>query len=212
MVRGGGGARLLDTYEIERKPVALRNAASSTSNFKVLTSPRNCAPILDKTPQGEAARRAIGEQFADAMQASYWEPSGIQMGYSYAGSPIVIGDGTPAPVEQPRYVQSTRPGGRAPHAWLGGGRSMLDGFGRGFVLVHFARASDSEAELLEIVAKGCGMPLQHCPVSRANESISSLYEQPLVLVRPDGHVAWRGERVADAKQLIDTVRGALIAS
>jgi uncharacterized protein YfaP (DUF2135 family) len=38
---------------------------------------------------------------------------------------------------------------------------------------------------------------------------AELYVQPLVLVRPDGHVAWRGSEIpGDAIGLIDTVRGA----
>jgi hypothetical protein len=41
-----------------------------------------------------------------------------------------------------------------------------------------------------------------------NEEAAALYERRLVLVRPDRHVAWRGDVVpADAVQLIDTVRG-----
>ena len=43
-----------------------------------------------------------------------------------------------------------------------------------------------------------------------NEEAAALYERDLVLVRPDGHVAWRGDGVpADAGQIIDKVRGAL---
>ena len=206
VIRGWGGPRLLDTYEIERKPVALRNAASSTSNFKVLTSPKNCAHILDETPEGENARREIGAQFAAAMKASYWEPSGIQMGYSYAGSPIVMDDGTPAPAEQPRYMQSARPGGRAPHAWIADGRSTLDLFGHGLVLLQFPRASQCDGHALAGAAQARGVPFETRTI--ANPNTAALYEKPLTLVRPDGHVAWRGERVDDAQRIIDTVRGA----
>jgi hypothetical protein len=40
-------------------------------------------------------------------------------------------------------------------------------------------------------------------------ALAGLYEAPLALVRPDQHVAWRGERApADAAGLIDVVRGA----
>lgn len=206
MIKGWGGPQLLASYEIERKPVALRNAASSTHNFKVLTSPANCAHILDETSEGEATRCQIGAEFTAAMQASYWEPSGIQMGYSYAGSPLVIDDGTRAPVEQPRYMPSARPGGRAPHAWLADGSSTLDLFGKTFVLLHFPPAREADVSLLEAAAKQCGMPLRSRAIS--DPAVGELYEQPLVLVRPDGHVAWRGSTVKHTEHIINTVRGA----
>lgn len=42
-----------------------------------------------------------------------------------------------------------------------------------------------------------------------SEAAARLYEQDLVLVRPDGHVAWRAdEPPADPLGIIDTVRGA----
>lgn len=206
LIKGWGGPRLVGTYEIERKPVALRNAASSTSNFKVLTSPKNCVHILDQTAAGAAARRQISAEFTAAMKASYWEPSGIQMGYRYDHSPLCIADGTAAPAEQPRYLQSARPGGRAPHAWLDDGRSTLDLFGRGFTLLYFLRAGERDVSLLESAAKARGVPLLVHPI--VERAIADLYEMPLVLVRPDGHVAWRGRRVDDAVRIIDAVRGA----
>ena len=206
MIKGWGGPRLPGSYEIERKPVALRNAASSTSNFRVLTSAGHCAHILEDSAQGDAARRRIGAEYAAAMKASYWEPSGIQMGYHYEASPIVIGDGTPEPAEAPRYVPCARPGARAPHAWLAPGYSTLDLFGRGFTLLQFGGAGVADAEGLEAAARACGLPLRTHRIASAQ--IASLYEMPLVLVRPDGHVAWRGEQVNNAQAIIDTVRGA----
>ena len=206
LLSGWGGEELIPSYEVERKPVAVRNAASSTSNFKVLTSPKNCAQILDKTEEGERTRREISAQFTEAMRASYWEPSGIQMGYRYEGSPIVVEDGTPPPADQPKYVQTSRPGARAPHAWLADGRSMLDLFGKGFVLLAFPQAEDADIDRLKAAAADCRMPLQ---VQRLDDKqIAGLYEMPLVLVRPDGHVAWRGSAVDDGQRIVDLVRGA----
>ncbi len=206
LIQGWGDERLLESYEIERKPVALRNAASSTDNFKVLTSPKNCAAILDDTEEGARTREKISAEFTSAMRASYWEPSGIQMGYRYDGSPVVAHDGSPLPQEQHKYVQTARPGARAPHAWLEEGRSTLDLFGRDFVLMTFSGAKHSDIQALSNAAKNRGVPLQVQTI--ADTAIATLYEVPLVLVRPDGHVAWRGSAVTDASLIIDTVRGA----
>ena len=206
MLAGWGGARLLDSYEIERKPIAKRNASASTSNLGALSSPKNCARILDQTEEGARVRQEIGAAFSAAMRASYWEPSGLQLGYRYDDSPVCIPDGTPAPEDTPRYIPTARPGGRAPHAWLAEGRSTLDLFGRDFALLCFPGAPEKDIAGLKSAAQRRAVPLSVTKI--ANAEIAQLYEQPLALVRPDGHVAWRGSRVEDAQAIIDTVRGA----
>ena len=52
-----------------------------------------------------------------------------------------------------------------------------------------------------------GVPLEVVDLHHANAA--AIYENPLVLVRPDGHVAWRGDSLPDdVGSLIDHVRGA----
>jgi 2-polyprenyl-6-methoxyphenol hydroxylase-like FAD-dependent oxidoreductase len=208
MIEGWGGPHLIDSYEIERKPVAIRNATSSTDNFKVLTSPANCSAILDDGVEGDNARSRISASFAAAMQARYWDPSGIQMGYRYDDSPICIPDGSPAPPDQAKYMQTARPGARAPHAWLADGRSTLDLFGRDFTLLRFPGAQQQAIDDFTTAAQQRGVPLSVHTLTDAG--IAQLYASPLVLVRPDGHVAWRGNDVnkGDAIRIIDTARGA----
>jgi hypothetical protein len=41
----------------------------------------------------------------------------------------------------------------------------------------------------------------------ADHEIARLYEQPMVLVRPDGHVAWRGKHPGNEQVIVDTARG-----
>jgi hypothetical protein len=86
------------------------------------------------------------------------------------------------------------------------GRSTLDLFGRGFTLLCFDGAPRGDVAKLETAARQCGMPLSVVQIDDAQTA--ALYEQPLALVRPDGHVAWRGSTVADAVRIVDTVRGA----
>jgi hypothetical protein len=140
------------------------------------------------------------------MRASYWEPSGIQMGYCYEGSPICIEDGSVMPDTGPRYVQNARPGARAPHAWLNEGRSTLDLFGHGFVLLQLSGVRAADARAIDAAARERGIPVNAHVFD--NKDLCNLYAAPLVLIRPDGHVAWRGDSVEDARRIIDTVRGA----
>ena len=129
------------------------------------------------------------------------------MGYRYEGSPIVVPDGTPRPpLEVSTYTPTARPGSRAPHVWLPDGRSMLDLFGRGFVLLRFGPQAPA-ASALQSAARSAGLPLAVIDID--HEEAARLYERRLVLVRPDGQVAWRGDALPqDCAALVDQVRGA----
>src|SRR4029077_8326009 len=102
----------------------------------------------------------------------------------YETSPICIADDSPPPDDPENFTPSAHPGCRAPHVWLRDGRSMLDLFGRCFVLLNFGEA---ETTSLEKIAAVRGVPLT---VTVCDEpEAAALYERRLVLVRPDGHVA-----------------------
>jgi len=137
-----------------------------------------------------------------------WFMNGYHLGYRYDDSPIVVPDGTPAPpLEGKTYTQIARPGARAPHVWLADGRSTLDLFGRGFVLLRLGAGAPT-GEGLTRAARARSLPLE-VVVIEAPE-VLKVYERRLVLVRPDGHVAWRADaEPADAGAIIDRVRGNL---
>jgi hypothetical protein len=89
---------------------------------------------------------------------------------------------------------------------LAGGRSTLDLFGRGFVLLALA-ANAREAVPLAAAAERARVPLEVIELDDADAR--RIYERALVLVRPDGHVAWHGDRApANAAAIIERVRGA----
>jgi 2-polyprenyl-6-methoxyphenol hydroxylase-like FAD-dependent oxidoreductase len=206
-VQGWGGTGLLESYEVERRPVGIRNARWSSGNFKKWKSNKASWPkLLEDSPEGQLCRDEVGQQFLSSLHDE-WVSWGIQLGYRYEGSPIVVPDGTPPNEDTPgEYEQTSRPGSRAPHAWLSKGKSTIDLFGNGFVLLDFG-ADAADADALAGAARERGVPLEVIAID--NQAIADLYERKLVLVRPDGHVAWRGDTLAmDALELVDTVRGA----
>ncbi|MDP4594342.1 MAG: hypothetical protein NWT00_07235 [Beijerinckiaceae bacterium] len=104
------------------------------------------------------------------------------------------------------YEQTSRPGSRAPHVWLKDGTSTLDYFGRGFVLMRLG-ADAPDVSAFQQAATAAGVPLT--VVNNVEPDVVTAYERKLVLVRPDGHSAWRGDGVPDDPQaIIDCVRGA----
>ncbi len=206
MIEGWGGDGLLDSYTRERQPIGARNVAEGSGNLRRMLSVGAHPDIADATAQGAATRAKVGGEFTEMMRRE-WFTLGIHLGYRYEGSPICWPDGTAPPADDPKaYVPVARPGHRAPHAWLADGRSTLDLFGRGFTLLGFGAAADEAAPLLD-TARERKVPMSFAAI--AEPPIAALYERKFVLVRPDGHVAWRGDRMPeDALRLIDVVRGA----
>ena len=104
------------------------------------------------------------------------------------------------------YRPSTRPGARAPHARLADGRSTLDLFGRGFTLM---KLSDDAPDASAFEAAFASRRVPFAAVTLDDPEIAALYERRLVLVRPDGHVGWRGDTLpSDPLAIVDRVRGA----
>ena len=151
-------------------------------------------------------RERVGSELVSNI-ALMFRTEGLQLGYAYDGSSICIPDGTdPAPDEIETCHQNARPGSRAPHAWLADGRSILDLFGEGFVLLTMAQTGSDLGKLVG-PADAAGMPLKIAAIN--DLEIAALYGASLVLVRPDGHVAWRGDKLPDdGATVINRVRGA----
>ncbi len=205
LLAGWGGDGLLDAYSIERRRVALRNSAASTRNYGAWVGGIDFSGVLLDGPDGDAARREIGAQLSRSLYPE-WNSYGVAMGYRYDGSPAIVADGADPTQDDPsEYVQTARPGHRAPHVWLDDQRSTLDLFGRGPVLLRFPGAPDP-APLVDAAGQR-GVPLE--VVDLEAPDVAAAYERRLVLVRPDGHVAWRDDRLPDDPgALLDIVRGA----
>lgn len=204
---GWGGSDLIASYDAERRPVGARNVTMATAYYasnKAFDEPLDA--IVDPTPEGATLRSRVAEHIRTKIALTF-RTIGLQIGYRYDGSPICVPDGTPAPADAPDvYIPTTRPGARAPHVALAAGRSTLDCFGHGFTLVR-TTADTPDPRALEAAAAAVGLPLK-C-VSLDDPTVARVYERRLVLVRPDGHVAWRGNWLpAEPSTVIDRVRGA----
>jgi len=207
VLNGWGGEALLDSYFAERQPVAIRNNEEATANFKKLAELPSGEDIDKDTPAGDALRAKAQDVVENGGYNEEYEQEGVTVGYRYDTSPICVDDdsGFPA-LTITEYVQSARPGARAPHVWLPDGRSTLDLFGKDFTLLRLGNDAPDAGGLIAASA-ACSMPLRVEHV--LNEDARSLYDCALCLVRPDGHVAWRGDMdPANATAIIDTVRGA----
>ncbi|RZQ60811.1 FAD-dependent monooxygenase [Amycolatopsis suaedae] len=207
-LHGWGGPGLLDSYEAERRPIAVRNIAASRKAsagrraWRKLWRPE----ITEDTPAGHAARRALAAT-ADRKQRLSNDLYGIELGYRYLGSPIVSNEDDEGPdPDSFDYTPTTCPGARLPHTWLDDGRPLQDLIGRGFTLLRTGAGRAADAGPLALAFARLGAPFRVCDPATADAT--EVYGDGLLLLRPDLHIAWRGDRVpADAGALARLVTG-----
>ena len=190
VLQGWAPAALLATYDLERQPLGVRNTSRARAFAHAIGNFLPDPNLEASGPAGEAARRAAGAFLGEHLEREFNIP-GITFGGRYDGSPIIVADGTaPPPDEVNRYVPTACPGGRAPHAWLADGRSLFDGLGPDFtVLVMKPDAADAHGVARHAQASGVPVSVLHLD----SEELREAYGADLGLIRPDQHVAWRGD-------------------
>ena len=202
VIHGWAGKELLRSYESERRAVAARTIRDAAMNGKALAHDFAGADLAAEGVVGAAARAAAKN--ALEVKRSEFHALGLVLGYNYADSAVVTGDGSLPPAEDAiRYEPSTVPGCLLPHYWLEENQSLYDVLGDGFTLLLDAARfvdghGDAELRMLAESAAGLGVPLAIRTVSSASvREFSTLWEARALLVRPDQHIAWRGDHVAD---------------
>ncbi|SFM92639.1 FAD-dependent monooxygenase [Variovorax sp. OV329] len=183
VLRGQAGSALLDSYDSERRPIGQANADFSHGNTM-------------RFVQLEEAYRAKNLQAIEFWIKDTFHHShsiGLGLGFSYEDG-AVIPDGTaPRGLTLSRYDPTDRPGARFPHFWLDLARqhSTLDLFDRDFVLVHGPQSADWAAVARDVGGRlGVRVATHQLPSVDSRDGLD-MGLHGAVLVRPDGHVAWR---------------------
>jgi hypothetical protein len=203
-IKGIGGPALLKSYELERKPAAVRNTGFARAFADSLGLFRPKDGLENEGAEGEALRAEAGTYLTQHGQKEFNIP-GITFGTRYNESPIIVSeDKEPPPDSANEYIPTAQPGGRAPHLWLGDGRSLYDTFGFEWTLLRLG-SSTSSVDLLVSEAKAARVDLKIVDIP--SEDARQLYEAPLALIRPDQIVAWRGSRQEDAIAVLPLVLG-----
>jgi len=160
-------------------------------------------------PAGDVIRAAIGREACD-LNAQQYCCDGLNFGYFYDRSPIIAYDGATQPAYTPYdFSPSSVPGCRAPHLWLYGDRSLYDALGRDYTLLRLVPGASIAAITAATARRRVPLTVVDIDVPDAR----TLYGRNLALVRPDQHVAWRGDEApTECIQLIDQVRGATTAT
>ncbi|MGE4429716.1 MAG: FAD-dependent monooxygenase [Sphingobium sp.] len=195
LVQGWGGETLLTAYEEERRPTAWMHLEASQrhlgTRIDIHTRYANYDKLDDDTPEGEAQRRELGayiENIGNAENASW----GVEWGYRYDHSPIISYDGEAPEFEPVDYRPNTCPGARLPHIFLEPGVSIHDRLGSYFTAISL---DGSDLGAFAQAAQAQNIPLETLILDRPD--LLSVYEKPILLVRPDQHIAWRGEALPE---------------
>ncbi|MFK7793673.1 MAG: FAD-dependent oxidoreductase [Devosiaceae bacterium] len=227
VIKGEAGEALLDSYSEERAPIAkqiVTRANQSIGEFGPIfeslgltesTDPEIMQANMDKrcdaNMDAEQQRAAIRE--AIAFKKYEFDAHGVEMNQRYKSNAILT-DGQMEPAfeldAELHYQPTTWPGARIPHAWVydqdGAKHSTLDLVGQGQFTILTGINGAPWAEAAKVVSKAMGLDIRthvigprrdiidhHGDWARARE----VNEAGCVLVRPDQHVAWRADDMAD---------------
>lgn len=204
VIKGTAQPQLLDSYELERKPLAVRNT-SYARQFADSIGLFDADPQLEAaTSEGEQARRLASDYLNGHVRREFNIP-GVTFGGRYDQSPLIVTDGTHAPEDAANtYTPSACPGGRPPHAWMPDGSSLFDSFNFEWTLLVLGQATENTEKFVQAAAKH-GLDLK--VVRHSSSELAQLYEAHLVLIRPDQIVAWRGGNAIHAEAILKQTCG-----
>ncbi|MGI4881381.1 MAG: FAD-dependent oxidoreductase [Janthinobacterium lividum] len=194
-IKGWGGEAILDAHERERLPITEQVSRFAMGHAQGAIRERTTIPpeATEDSMAGDAARQRIGAA-AYALNVQQFACAGLNYGYFYTDSPLIVADDEEAPsYTMYDYTPSTVPGCRTPHLWLSDGRSLYDVVGPDYTLLRFDRRIDA-APLVEAAA-AAGLPLHVLDID--TKKLPEPYSHPLLINRPDNHVAWRGNHLPD---------------
>ena len=231
VLRGQAGPELLETYSVERAPVArqiVTRANQSGREFGQLFEALGITTAVDEgemiarieerkdnTPSGAAKRAAI--QAAMEIKKYEFNAHGVEMGQFYESSAVVSDGSTRAqPTRDPElyYQPSTVPGSPLPHVWVGNSRdkySTLDLAPSTQFTVITGVTGQAWADAAAAVAEKLGLDVRAVVIGPGLE-MSDLYfdwararevdEDGVVLVRPDKIIAWRSQSMVDDPEAV----------
>ena len=193
-LEGWAAPRALSAYEKERHPITEQVSRFAMNHAHAMSQRRRQIPenLEEDSPAGQAARAAFGQDLYDLNVQQYC-CAGLNFGYYYDQSPVIVYDEERAPdYSMGSFQSSSVPGCRAPHFWLSDGRSVYDALGPAYTLLCFTSPLCDTVDALKRQAAIARMPLTVLDVS-SQADVPPEYRHAFVLVRSDAHTVWRGD-------------------
>lgn len=226
VLKGLAGPKLLDSYSVERAPVAKQIVTRANQSieefgpiFKALGLLDSIDPVkmqenmdarCDDTAAAEAQREAIRK--AIAFKVYEFDAHGVDMNQRYHSDAVVTDGELEPPYARDRelhYHPTTWPGAKLPHVWVYGsdGRkvSTLDLAGKGRFAIFTGIGGEGWIKAARTVGKELGLDIAGFVIGPRQDfedyagdwaNTREVRDSGIVLVRPDQHVAWRREAIA----------------
>ncbi len=225
VIKDKAGAELLDTYSIERSPIAKQIVTRANQSiaefgpiFEALGLTDTQDPVKMKenmderkqnSPKAEKQRQALRE--AIAFKKYEFDAHGVEMNHRYKSNSVLTeGDKEPEFKKDKElfYQPTTYPGARIPHAWVydktGLKHSLLDLCGKGNFSIFTGIGGEQWLKAVKNIETQLGIKIQ-CNIigpdqdfeDHAGEwsSIREISDSGLILVRPDQHICWRSKEM-----------------
>ena len=223
VIKDKAGAELLDTYSIERSPIAKQivtranqsiaefgpifEALGLTDTQDPVKMKKNMDERKQNSPKAEKQRQALRE--AIAFKKYEFDAHGVEMNHRYKSNSVLTeGDKEPEFKKDKElfYQPTTYPGARIPHAWVydktGVKHSLLDLCGKGNFSIFTGIGGEEWLKAAKNIETQLGIKIQ-CNIigpdqdfeDHAGEwsSIREISDSGLILVRPDQHICWRSK-------------------
>ena len=223
VIKDKAGVELLDTYSIERSPIAKQIVTRANQSiaefgpiFEALGLTNTQDPVKMKknmderkqnSPKAEKQRQALRE--AIAFKKYEFDAHGVEMNHRYKSNSVLTeGDKEPEFKKDKElfYQPTTYPGSRIPHAWVydktGVKHSLLDLCGKGNFSLFTGIGGEEWLKAAKNIETQLGIKIQ-CNIigpdqdfeDHAGEwsSIREISDSGLILVRPDQHICWRSK-------------------
>lgn len=226
VLKGKANASLLDSYDTERNPIAKQIVERANKSidefgpiFEALGLTNTNDPEVMKAHMEErkgnndkAAEQRRRLQETINFKSYEFNCHGVEMNQRYESNAIVS-DGTPEPAwkrdHELYYQASTRPGAHLPHVWLGQNEhkiSTLDLAGKGNFTLFTGIGGNTWIEAAQKIAFELGISINTVTIGAGCEytdlygdwaAVREMKESGCLLVRPDFHIAFRANQVAD---------------
>ena len=223
VIKDKAGAELLDTYSIERSPIAKQivtranqsiaefgpifEALGLTDTQDPVKMKKNMDERKQNSPKAEKQRQALRE--AIAFKKYEFDAHGVEMNHRYKSNSVLTGGDKEPEFKKDKelfYQPTTYPGARIPHAWVydktGVKHSLLDLCGKGNFSIFTGIGGEQWLKAAKNIETQLGIKIQ-CNIigpdqdfeDHAGEwsSIREISDSGLILVRPDQHICWRSK-------------------